>query len=51
MTAGAFTLTETETDTNKQWLVYICVEVFTLHRNTDVIRYCGDFIGLSWGLF
>ena len=50
----AFTLTEIETDTvtNKKWLLCDCVEVFLLllHRDTYAIRYCNHCINLWLGI-
>ena len=39
---GVFTLpdTETNTDTDKKWVVKNCVEVFTLHLHNNAIEYC-----------
>ena len=39
---GVFTLpdTETDTDTDKKWVVKNCVEVFTLHLQNSAIEYC-----------
>ena len=52
---GVFTLTqpETETGTNKKWVGYDYVEVFTLNKTdtvTDANRFQTHFIGLSLGL-
>ena len=38
---GVFTLPDkdTDTDTDKKWVVWNCVEVFTLHRDNNAIEY------------
>ena len=48
-----FTLPDTEINTDKKWLVWNCVEVFTLHRdkysaNTQIpLGFCTRFICLG----
>ena len=38
---GVFTLPNTDTDTDKKWVVQNCVEVFTLRdRDNNAIEYC-----------
>ena len=41
-TNGVFTLpdNETDTDTDKKWVIKNCVEVFTLHSHNHAIEYC-----------
>ena len=47
---GVFTPTETETETDKKWVVLDCVEVFILtETETDVNGFQTHFIGLSLG--
>ena len=41
---SAFT---TETETDKRWFIYSCVEVFILHRVTNTIGYCSHLIGFG----
>ena len=36
---GAFTLTETKTETDKKWVVWDYVELFILHRDRDRDQY------------
>ena len=45
---GVFTLPdiETDTDTDKKWVIKNCVEVFTLHRHNNAIEYCYNLLGL-----
>ena len=50
MPKGVFTLTETETETDKKWVVWDCVEVFILTETdtvTDVNRLQTHFIGIG----
>ena len=45
-TIGAFTLPDTESD--KKWLVWNCVEVFILHRDKLQYRFTLDSILILW---
>ena len=45
-TIGVFTLPDTESD--KKWLVWNCVEVFILHRDKLQYRFTLDSIRISW---
>ena len=54
-TNGVFTLgeTDTETDTDKIWLVHNCVQVFVLLRDRLMqisIRFCAHFISICISL-
>ena len=42
--------TETDTDTDKKWVVKNCVQVFTLHLHNNAIEYFWQFVGLGIGV-